>query len=211
VSGFLNNIFSRGPFSAVRPYIGGGEAPVPSKPDKGEEAPVPDDRFAPGDGADASEGAPPKSGSDEMSRGGRQTATQAALAAFPQVVHLLVDPAESWGEDLSKSVGLPLVSLQDGTVDNLAERLSQPEYAGGFILEGFPTDTGAAEKLDHLLSNVSPESHRVVGWQLENEKHQEVLDHYMDLDLLWMVPDAEKAESAQENLLSCLHGLPMLN
>ena len=210
MSNILGNIFSRGPFSAVQPYLSTpqGEARVPEPEISG-----PSDEFERSDAAEEAEesSAPP---SESLRKGASRTGAQVALQAFPQVVHLLVDPDESWGEDLSKEVGLPVLSLEDGSVDDLHEKLSQPQYAKGFILEGFPADTESAQKLDAMLENVSQEDHRVLSWNLSHEKHQEVLDHYIDRDLLWMVPESDGAESAggsKDCVLSCLQGLPALN
>lgn len=148
---------------------------------------------------------------DGMQRRGVSLGTQAALAAFPQVVHLLVDPKLHWGENLSKETGLPVITLQDKSLDQLAADLHDPKFAEGFILEGFPTDLQAASRLDTMLENVSPDDRRVLSWEMTDDKHQEVLDHYMNQDLLWMVPesaDPSSAVEAKENVMSCLHGLP---
>lgn len=125
----------------------------------------------------------------------------------------MVNPEEQWGENLSKEVGLPLISLRNGQVEELHHELQKPEYANGFILEGFPSDAESAQKLDSMLSQVAPQDRRVLGWELTDDSHQEVLDHYMDQDLLWMVPESSDPTStleASRNVMSCLVGLPAL-
>lgn len=191
----------------MRPYLGTPNGPAPAPAPE-----VPRDNFERSETSEPQEESSSPS-SDSLRRGGRQSGAQVALQAFPQVVHLLVDPEESWGEDLSKEVGLPLISLEDGSVENLADELSKPQYSQGFILEGFPVDTASAQKLDSMLENVSQEDHRVLSWDLSHESHQEVLDHYMDRDLLWMVPESSGTELANQPrncVLSCLQGLPAL-
>lgn len=203
----MQKIFSSGPFSAVRPYLGGGEEAV----GVGDEVKEPGESFERSETPPAEEkGAPPVEGfqRESSSRG-----MQVALSAFPQVVHLLVDPKLQWGENLAKEVGLPVVSLENRDVDQLALELRDPKFSEGFILEGYPADAEAAGQLDSLLKNVAHEDRRVLSWQLSDESHQEVLDHYMDQDLLWMVPDSSgPIGSAEVNrgVLSCLQGLPVL-
>jgi hypothetical protein len=204
VSQILKNIFSRGPFSAVRPYLGGSGKSRPAR-----EVPEPSDRF------DRSEetAEPSAPSTEKLRQGARRSGTEVALRAFPQVVHLLVNPENDWGENLSKQVGLPLISLDNGSVENLEAELAKPQYANGFILEGFPSDAKSAEQLEDLLENVSEDDRRVVGWDLSNDSHQEVIDHYVNRDLLWMVPesaDPESSQEAQQHLMSCLVGLPAL-
>jgi len=209
----VNGIFSklsasRGPFSAVRPSL---DLQVEER----SEVEVED----PSDGFERSESyredsadraAPPTEALRESS--GR-SGMQAALRAFPQVVHLLANPEEHWGEQVSEQVGLPLISLEDGSVETLEAELSKSKYADGFVLEGYPSNAESAEKLESLLGNVSDEGRRVVGWDLSNSTHQEVIDHYVNRDLLWMVPESTDPSSRQEacsNLMSCLQGLPAL-
>ena len=191
----------------MRPYLGGSDEPVNLE----ESAPAePTDGFESGPQEPESAAPPTQELRNESARSGLKT----ALQAFPQVVHLLVDPDENWGENLSKEVGLPLISLRDENVDGLEAELKKPEYARGFILEGFPHDSVAAEKLDGLLENTDPTGRRVLSWELSDSRHQEVLDHYMNQDLLWMVPEATDptcASQAKDNLMSCLSGLPALN
>ena len=191
----------------MRPYLGGSDEPVNLE----KSAPAePTDGFESGQQESESVAPPTQELRNESARSGLKT----ALQAFPQVVHLLVDPDQNWGENLSKEVGLPLISLKDENVDGLEAELKKPEYAKGFILEGFPQDSVAAEKLDGLLENTDPTGRRVVSWELSNSRHQEVLDHYMNQDLLWMVPeptDPTCASQAKDNLMSCLSGLPALN
>ena len=203
----FSNIFSAGPFSAVRPY-NGSDDPVDF-----EESPVED----PADAFERAEPTPPESPStpptQELGKQSARSGLSVALHAFPQIVHLLVDPGNDWGENLSKEVGLPLISLTADNADRLEAELQKPKYADGFILEGFPNDSTAAEKLDGLLENTGPEGRRVLSWELTDGAHQEVLDHYMNQDLLWMVPESGDPScpvQAKDNLLSCLHGLPAL-
>lgn len=200
-------IFSSGPFSAVRPYVGNGDSPVGSA----EEIKEPNESFERSDSASVEEKSSPPL--DDLQRDAASSGMQAALSAFPQVVHLLVDPNLQWGENLAKEVGLPVISLAERNLNELAVDLKDPKFADGFILEGYPSTLEDAGKLDSLLKNVAPEDRRVLSWQLTDESHQEVLDHYMDQDLLWMVPescDAANPVEAQNNILSCLHGLPAL-
>jgi hypothetical protein len=208
VTRIFSKIFSAGPFSAVRPYLGGSDEPVEL-----EDAPVegPSDEFERAEPQEPVADAPP---AQDIRKESSRSGMQVALQAFPQVVHLLVDPQQQWGENLSQEVGLPLISLTEKNVDNLEAELRKPEYADGFILEGYPNDSSAAEKLDGLLENTGHEGRRVLSWELSDDAHQEVLDHYMNQDLLWMVPEASDPSSvvqAKDNLMSCLHGLPALN
>lgn len=200
-------IFSSGPFSAVRPYLGGSDTAAGVT----EEVREPSESFERSDSASSEEkSAPPLEG---LQRDASNAGMQAALSAFPQVVHLLVDPELQWGENLSKEVGIPVISLADRDVEQLATELKDPKFADGFILEGYPSTLEDAGQLDRLLKNVAPEDRRVLSWQLTDDSHQEVLDHYMDQDLLWMVPqagDGANPAETQSNILSCLHGLPAL-
>ena len=171
----------------------------------------------PADAFERAEPTPPESPStpptQELGKQSARSGLSVALHAFPQIVHLLVDPGNDWGENLSKEVGLPLISLTADNADRLEAELQKPKYADGFILEGFPNDSTAAEKLDGLLENTGPEGRRVLSWELTDGAHQEVLDHYMNQDLLWMVPESGDPScpvQAKDNLLSCLHGLPAL-
>lgn len=201
----LKNILSRGPFSAVRPHYEGPEESVSVGEE--EETSSPTDSFEPGETSSETT-TPPV---DELQRGASRSGVQAACRAFPQVVQLLVEPSLDWGENLSREVGLPVVSLAEGSVDTLREQLNDPKYSNGFILEGIPADAGAAAQLDDLLGNVPEQGRRVLSWDLTSDTHQEVLDHYMDRDLLWMVPESSNPADVQEarsNVLSCLHGLP---
>lgn len=202
----FSKIFSSGPFSAVRPYLGGSDRPVELE----ERAPAePTDGFERSDGREST--APP---TEDMRRESARSGMRVALQAFPQVVHLLIDPGQDWGEKLSREVGLPLISLTDEKIDCLETELKKPEYAGGFILEGHLADSEAAEKLDGLLENTDPSDRRVLSWELVDDKHQEVLDHYINQDLLWMVPESSNPscpDQARNNMVSCLTGLPVLN
>ena len=202
----LKHIFSGGPFSAVKPHY---ERPKESVPVTEEELSEPSDSFdssrPPSDSA-----TPP---ADDLRKEAGRSGARAALGAFPQVVHLLVEPNLQWGESLSQEVGLPVVSLAEVPLEGLQEKLHSPEYSRGFILEGIPQNAGQAEALDGLLENVPEDGRRVLSWELTSDTHQEVLDHYMDRDLLWMVPestDPSNTDEARSNVLSCLHGLPAL-
>lgn len=211
MSSIIKNWFSKGPFSAVRPYLGGGSnEPIGDSAPETKPAPQePEDGFERSD--ETPESAAPSN--DEMKKGGLRSGTHVACGAFPQVVHLLVDPSFDYAENLSKEVSLPVVSLSDGDVDKLQNELTKPEYAKGFILEGFPEDMESARRLDGLLENVAPQDRRVLSWDLTHDTHQEVLDHYMDLDVLWMVPEAQESDAedgTQKQMMSCLQGLPAL-
>lgn len=193
----------------MRPFLGDSQSRYEPEP----EVKDPKDGFQPSDPEESAETRPDLPPTEDFRKGGGRSAAQAALRAFPQVVHLLVDPRGDFGENLSKEVGLPLVSLVDGAVEKLATELAKPEYDNGFILEGYPTDAASAEKLDTLLQNVDRDDRRVLGWELTDQKHQSVLDHYMDKDLLWMVPeslDPSDTQEAKAQILSCLVGLPVL-
>lgn len=193
----------RGPFSAVRP-------------DHYSQPPSPQSS-APVDEVDASFGeghseVDDDSGlsTEEMKREGTRSAV-AALAAFPQVVHLLTDVELPYGENLAAEVDLPLVSLGEPGSEDLGALLSQPKYEDGFILEGVPADIEAAKDLDQLLSATGPEARRVLSWDYNSQSHQEILDHYIDQDLLWMVPpcsDPSDAQQVKRSHMDCLVGLP---
>ena len=212
VSSIIKNWFSSGPFSAVRPFLGGGDEAVGESAPETAPAPEPTDGFQRADDAPESESSPPPA--EDLKRGRLRSGAQAACGAFPQVIHLLVDPSNDYAESLSQEMSLPVISLTEGKVDSLDQELAKPEYSKGFILEGFPHTMDQAKKLDGLLENVAPQDRRVLSWELSNETHQEVLEHYMDLDVLWMVPEAADPTSATEaksHMMSCLQGLPALN
>lgn len=139
-------------------------------------------------------------------------AAGAALVAFPQIVHVLADPQLHLGAQLSTATGLPVVSLKETSVEELATVLTAEEFAQGFILEGFPKDRSMAEGLDSLLAATSPNERRVLGWQAEKNVHQQsILDHYIDQGLLWSVPNespAAPSEQVTDALLECMVGLP---
>ncbi len=146
--------------------------------------------------------------SSGMMQQGRSVAG-AALAAFPQIVHVLADPELHLGEQLSSATGLPVLSLEEKSVEEIAGVLSSQKYSQGFILQGFPSDTSVAEGLDQLLSATSPNERRVLGWQ--SEKRQEIMDHYIDQGLLWNVPSESPlapVDQVKSALLECLVGLP---
>lgn len=197
------NSWSHGPFSAVRP-AGVFQEPVESAPAE----PV-DEVVSPSIGQAESAGA--SRSTSELVRQGQQAAG-AALAAFPQVVHLLANPELHLGEQLADETGLPVVSLQENSVEELATILRGEEYSQGFILEGFPSDRKSAQGLDALLSATSPNERRVLGWQTVDTGRQEIVDHYVDQGLLWSVPSEgpqESSEVVKSALLDCLVGLPV--
>lgn len=137
----------------------------------------------------------------------------AALGAFPQVVHLLADPELHLGQGLAQETGLPLVSLEQTPVQELAALLSQPQFAEGFILEGFPENQADALVLDGLLGATGPNERRVLGFEQEAPEKQEIVDHYVDQGLLWLVPACEQkvgSAQTQKDLMECLAGLPAL-
>ena len=192
-----------GPFSAVRP----GEVvqePVESAPAEpvDEMVAVPMMPSTPSTGA--------SSKVSEMMRQG-QRAAAGALAAFPQVVHVLADPELHLGAQVASETGLPVLSLEENSVEELAQILTSKEFSQGFILEGFPMDKQSAEGLDTLLSATGPTERRVLGWQMAGGQEQEIVDHYIDQGLLWSVP-SESPQSPPDQvksaLLDCLVGLP---
>ncbi len=196
--------WTSGPFSAVRP----GEVaqdPVESSPREPIDEVVP---MQPP--ADSQRSGSSMSSSRMRDQGAKSVG--AALAAFPQIVHVLADPELHLGKQLSTATGLPVVSLEENSIEELATVLSAEEFAQGFILEGFPTDRGVAEGLDSLLSATSPNERRVLGWQAEKDDHQQIiLDHYIDQGLLWNVPNespAAPSEQVTDALLECMVGLP---
>lgn len=195
--------WAKGPFSAVRP----GEVvqePVESAPAEpvDETISVPMMPSAPLAGA--------SSKTSEMMRQS-QRAAGAALAAFPQVVHVLADPELHLGDQIASETGLPVLSLEETSVEELGHILTSEKFSDGFILEGFPADKQSAEGLDALLSATGPAERRVLGWQLASGHEQAILDHYIDQGLLWAVP-SESPQSPPEQvknaLLDCLVGLP---
>lgn len=179
-------------------------------------APEPIDEVMPSMGwREASSGSrQPSMSAQSMAAHGERSAGR-ALAAFPQIVHLLANPELHLGRHLSASTGLPLVSLGQGTsVDDLESMLTKPEFADGFILEGIPADRASAENLDGLLSATNPSGRRVLGWESESAQQQEIVDHYIDQGLMWVVPAPDGTDGPQKvksSLLECLVGLPALH
>jgi hypothetical protein len=148
----------------------------------------------------------------QMAGVGRESAG-AALAGFPQVVHVLANPELHLGAQIAGETGLPVVSLQETPVGELEDLLSQPEYGEGFILEGIPSNVRQAQEIDSLLGATDPSGRRVLGWETTSEAQQEILDHYTNQGLLWVVatPAAQApAEQVKSSLVECLVGLPAL-
>lgn len=193
-----------GPFSAVRPAETPVQEPTESSP------PEPIDEVVPGLEAPPAGASRGSMSTGEMSRQSERSAG-AALAAFPQVVHLLANPELHLGQTLAEEMGLPLVSLAGTTLDDLDDLLAQPQFADGFILEGMPQDRAAAAALDGLLSATDPNGRRVLGFDSCTPAQQEIQDHYIDQGLMWLVPSPEKqpnSEQTKSSLLECLVGLP---
>lgn len=202
-----NSAWPTGPYSAVRPgELNKGQDPVESS------GPEPVDEMAPiSQSADAAgqKRAPSTQSMVEQS----QRSAGAALAAFPQVVHLLANPELHLADQIAKETGLPVVSLVSVKISELEGLLHQPQFAEGFILEGFPQDRAGAEELDGLLSATDPEGRRVLGFDASSEAQQEVVDHYINQGLLWQVPTPsayQSPEQVKSTLLECLVGLPAL-
>lgn len=201
----LSSYFSaaKGPFSAVQPK----HRPEPIE----DEVPTDEVDSSFGEGAPES-GAGSSMSTDEMRRQGSRSAAH-ALAAFPQVVHLLTEAELPYGENLAAEVDLPLVSLGSPESRDLNTLLRQPEYQDGFIIEGIPSDLQEAQHLDSMLSATGTNERRVLSWDYSSQSHQDILDHYIDEGLLWMVPpctDPSDAEQVKHALMDCLHGLPAL-
>ena len=55
------------------------------------------------------------------------------------------------------------------TNDIVKERLSRPDVAGGFILDGYPRTTAQAEYLERLLRSMGRQIDRVVSYELAEE------------------------------------------
>jgi hypothetical protein len=200
-----NSPWPTGPYSAVRP----GEHLETVQDPTESSAPEPVDEMMPGQGSGARRGP-----SAQAMTGHGQRSAGAALAGFPQVVHLLANPELHLGKQLSDETGLPVISLEGVAVDDLEELLAQPQFADGFILEGFPVDRASAETLDGLLSATDPGGRRVLGFDTsQTGSRQEIVEHYIDQGLLWMVPAPEQqhtSEQVKTSLLECLAGLPAL-
>jgi hypothetical protein len=199
--------WSNGPFSAVRP--GEQIAPV-QEPAESSRGPEPVDEVVPSRGLESTRGAgAPAMSTQSMAEQGRRTAG-AALGGFPQVVHVLANPELHLGQQVSDQTGLPVVNLQQTPVDQLEELLAQPRFHEGFILEGYPADRAEAKQLDSILSATDPNGRRVLGWESERPEQQEIVDHYIDQGLLWMMPSpsAQTPEQVKSTLVECLAGLP---
>lgn len=195
-----------GPFSAVRP----GEQREWAQDPAESSAPEPVDEVAPP--REPTSGASRGPSSQAMAEMGRSSAA-AALTAFPQIVHVLANPELHLGQGLAKETGLPVVSLAEVAVEELQGVLAQPQYAEGFILEGFPQTRASAEALDGLLSATNPNERRVLGFEATSDAQQEIQDHYIDQGLLWLVPapaQDQTPDQVKSTLLECLVGLPAL-
>lgn len=137
----------------------------------------------------------------------------AALAGFPQIVHVLANPELHLARQIAEETGLPVVSLSETPVAELEELLASPEYTEGFILEGFPSDVAQAQELDSLLGATDPNGRRVLGWESNTPAQQPIVDHYIDQGLLWVVATPAAQAPPQEvktSLVECLVGLPAL-
>ena len=191
------NPFRSGPYSAVRPETVPAESP--EEPARVSE---PSDAFE-----DSASWRMP--GSSDI--GTESLGSQHSIA---QVVHLLVDSETDFAEELSEEIGLPVLSLGETSLDELESELTKERYADGLILEGIPRDFEEARELDSLFRQVTPENHRVLGTSLVDESFQGVVDHYTNLDLLWIVPDVESDEKSDsktlQDMLLCLQGMPVL-
>lgn len=203
---------SRGPFSAVRSpevaHAPQGDSGVNSSP------PVDVMETSKSTGQTPQESAPPLSGMSMagMKEHGSRSAG-AALAAFPQIVHILADPSLHLGRRLADLVDLPLVSVSENSPEKLLHLLSQPEFSHGFILEGSPANRLGAEQLDALFSATSVDNHRVLGLEFQGQAPTEVTDHYIDQGLMWQVPsssDVNRPDQIQKSMMECLVGLPVL-
>lgn len=197
-----------GPYSAVRP----GE--LNRSQDQAESSgPEPVDEVVSGAPVeDSTRSAPGRPTAQSMVEHAQRSAS-AALAAFPQVVHLLANPELHLADQISAETGLPVVSLVNTEIQDLEGLLAQPKYADGFILEGFPQDRASAEQIDGLLSATAPDGRRVLSFESASESQQEVVDHYIDQGLLWQVPapsSYHSPEQVKSTLLECLAGLPAL-
>jgi hypothetical protein len=202
------HIRANGPFSAVRP----GDLPPYRQDEVDSPSPEPVDELIPGTATAESAGSRAGLNAQAMAGHSRRSAG-AALAAFPQIVHVLANPELHLGQQLAEETGLPLVSLAETAVDELEDLLVDERYAEGFILEGIPADRAAAQSLDGLLSATDANGRRVLGWESESKAQQEIMDHYIDQGLLWVVPSPQShstPEQMKSTLLECLTGLPAL-
>lgn len=201
-----NSAWPTGPYSAVRPgELNKGQDPVESSGPEPVDEMVPISESA----AAGRKRAPSTQSMAEQS----ERSAGAALAAFPQIVHLLANPALHLADQIAKATGLPVVALGSVKISELEDLLHQPQFAEGFILEGFPADLAGAEELDGLLSATAPDGRRVLGFDAASESQQEVVDHYIDQGLLWQVPTPSSYQSPEQvksTLLECLVGLPAL-
>lgn len=204
---FPSYVSRGGPFSAVRP----DHIAEPAPPEE-EAAPGDEVVTSPIEGAEDPDPGRPRIPTEEMRREGSRSAVK-ALAAFPQVVHLLTASELPYGESLAAEVDLPLVSLGERSPEELSKVLRGPEYQQGFIIEGIPSSLEEVEKLENLLSATGQNERRVLSWEYSSQSHQDVLDHYIDQGLLWMVPPCTNpgdAKQVKEALKDCLVGLPAL-
>lgn len=204
-----------GPFSAVRSpeLAASGKDSVQDPTQAATREPLDEVVNSAQSGSPVKESEPGFSTTESLATQGMTAAGQ-ALAAFPQVVHILADPKLHLGQCLAKATGLPVISLTQTKFELLPEVLSGATYARGFILEGFPESAGQAQALDALLDATDPAEHRVLGWEVTGPKQQEVMDHYVNSGTLWMVDVASSHSSGratETSLLECLAGLPAVS
>src|SRR5262245_51745825 len=69
----------------------------------------------------------------------------------------------------SQVMGGGLIVAASTVVDIIDERLSKPNCAKGFILDGFPRTIGQAEALDRILSGRKMPLDKVVNFEVPDE------------------------------------------
>ncbi len=207
-----------GPFSAVIPHS--GEESVAPPLDRTSQEPeslpnLPPDLIdrAPSLDELSALNAPRTSpfSTQSLRRSGLETAVR-TLEAFPQVIQILSEPFAELGAEVARQAGLPLLSLdEEMSVDTLASVLQRTEYQQGFVLQGAPATPEQAEALDRLLAATPEGERRVLSWDSNESIPTEVVDHYVDKGLLWMLPaETENLEPVRslDTVLQCLVGLP---
>ena len=65
----------------------------------------------------------------------------------------------------------------DVMVDIISERISRPDAARGFILDGFPRTIGQAEELDRLLKAKGLKLDRVIEIAVDEERLRDRIEH----------------------------------